>query len=146
MCSLLTSAERDSVSERMPPHHPVPITATSICMAILPACVSPSPRISRGEGRGEGQTLAPATVAAPHPNPLPILKKNGERDSIPQQSLHVAAADGSDGGLTQTGAAHVPHRVEVGHVEGVVGAHQDLVGTVEAHEILQLVGGEHHGV
>ena len=41
---------------------------------------SPSPRSSRGEGhggavppaRGEGQPLAPAPIAAPHPNPLPI--------------------------------------------------------------------------
>jgi hypothetical protein len=24
--------------------------------------------------------LAPALVAAPHPDPLPILKKNGERE------------------------------------------------------------------
>src|SRR5438067_1246126 len=42
---------------------------------------SPSPRTSRGEHRGEGprQTPAQEQVAAPHPNPLPILKKNGER-------------------------------------------------------------------
>jgi cytochrome c peroxidase len=32
---------------------------------------SPSPRFSRGEGWGEGQPLAPAFVAAPHPDPLP---------------------------------------------------------------------------
>src|SRR4249919_696665 len=31
MCSLSTSAERASVSARMPPHQPVPITATSTC-------------------------------------------------------------------------------------------------------------------
>src|SRR5713101_6730446 len=31
MWSLSTSAERDSVSARMPPHQPVPITATSTC-------------------------------------------------------------------------------------------------------------------
>ena len=45
-----TSAERDSVSERMPPHQPVPITATSIC--ILSSRASPSPRSSAGRGSG----------------------------------------------------------------------------------------------
>jgi lysyl-tRNA synthetase class 2 len=33
--------------------------------------LTPSPRL-REEGRGEGQELAPAYVAAPHPNPLPM--------------------------------------------------------------------------
>jgi xanthine dehydrogenase accessory factor len=47
------------------------------------ATTSPSPRFSRGEGRGEGWPLAPALryAAAPHPDPLPILKKNGERET-----------------------------------------------------------------
>jgi len=37
---------------------------------------------AQGEGRGEGQTLAPAfaSVAAPHPDPLPIVKNDGERE------------------------------------------------------------------
>jgi uncharacterized protein DUF2849 len=50
---------------------------------------APSPhRSSRwGEGRGEGQTLAPTSVAAPHPNPLPV--KNGERE--PRERLVEAA-------------------------------------------------------
>src|SRR6185369_2179682 len=36
----------------------------------------------RGEGRGEGRrhTPTPERAAAPHHNPLPILKKNGERE------------------------------------------------------------------
>src|SRR4051794_21874094 len=34
MWSLSTSEERASVSARMPPHHPVPITATSICCTL----------------------------------------------------------------------------------------------------------------
>ena len=44
------------------------------------AVASPSPFL-RGEGWGEGQKLAPrsACVAAPHPNPLSMLKKHGER-------------------------------------------------------------------
>jgi uncharacterized protein DUF1194 len=33
---------------------------------------NPLARSARAEGRGEGQTLAPALVAAPHPNPLPF--------------------------------------------------------------------------
>jgi len=45
------------------------------------AATAPSPRLrhaegmlsARREGRGEGQKLAPALVAAPHPNPLPIM-------------------------------------------------------------------------
>jgi hypothetical protein len=36
MCSLSTSAERDSVSARMPPHQPVPITAASTCFTECP--------------------------------------------------------------------------------------------------------------
>jgi hypothetical protein len=34
----------------------------------------------RGEGWGEGQGLAPASMAAPHPSPLPV--KNGERGQV----------------------------------------------------------------
>jgi error-prone DNA polymerase len=51
--------------------------------AVLPFRKSPSPR-SRGEGserssaspRREGQELAPPQAAAPHPNPLPMAKKD----------------------------------------------------------------------
>ena len=34
ICSLSTSAERASVSARIPPHQPVPITATSTCLTL----------------------------------------------------------------------------------------------------------------
>src|SRR3954451_11864169 len=36
--SLSTSEERASVSARMPPHQPVPITATSTCCTPVPFC------------------------------------------------------------------------------------------------------------
>src|SRR3984893_11276759 len=36
MWSLSTIDERDSVSARMHPHQPVPITATSICCTLVP--------------------------------------------------------------------------------------------------------------
>jgi 23S rRNA (adenine2503-C2)-methyltransferase len=40
----------------------------------------PSPRL-QGEGQGEGQQEAPSVLgAAPHPDPLPIAKGNGERE------------------------------------------------------------------
>jgi uncharacterized protein DUF2849 len=49
----------------------------------------PSPRASPtsprtppawGEGQGEGRKLAPAFAAAPHPDPLPVVKNDGERE------------------------------------------------------------------
>jgi hypothetical protein len=47
-----------------------------------PSATAPRSPSARGEGRGEGQTLAPALahVAAPHPDPLPIVKDDGERE------------------------------------------------------------------
>jgi len=47
MCSLSTSAERESVSARMPPHQPVPITATSTWFTrcpLIPVLSSPRKR------------------------------------------------------------------------------------------------------
>jgi hypothetical protein len=43
----------------------------------VPGYLSPSPRL-RGEGRGEGQDLAPASMAAPHPSPLPTSGERGQ--------------------------------------------------------------------
>ena len=54
-CSLLTRADRDRVSDRIPPHHPVPITATST--AILP--------ISLGSCKPCGGAAAMARGCAP---------------------------------------------------------------------------------
>src|SRR2546430_1718796 len=45
----------------------------------------PLPALPRGEGRGEGRLQALEQAAAPHPNPLPILKKNGERGLLIRQ-------------------------------------------------------------
>ena len=44
---------------------------------------APSPRL-RAEGQGEGWRQTPTSKyqAAPHPDPLPILKKNGERELL----------------------------------------------------------------
>src|SRR5256714_10697263 len=67
-----------------------------------PRVFSLAPRSSAwGEGRGEGQTLAPALVAAPHPNPLPILKENGEREF----RLSAVFADDGDGADVALGEA-----------------------------------------
>src|SRR5262245_55058284 len=48
MCSLSTSAERESVSARMPPHQPVPITATSTWFTRCP----PDPGCCRSRESG----------------------------------------------------------------------------------------------
>ena len=64
-----------------------------------------------------------------------------------QQPLGVAAADARRRlTASRPAAADVADGVVVAHVEGIVGAHEDLVGAVEAHELLQLVRREHDRV
>src|SRR5262245_8380939 len=50
-----------------------------------------------------------------------------------QQPLDVAAADRSDRLSVEPGAAHVADGIVVRHVEGIVGAHEDVAGAVEPH-------------
>src|SRR5580765_5346554 len=75
------------------------IPSTSRCDAAVP---SPHSFSEWGEGWGEGQTLAPAFVAAPHPDPLPL--KNGERESL------IALAAGRPNVLGAGGAIGVGGR------------------------------------
>ena len=55
---------------------------------------SPSPHFCTqwGEGRGEGRLLAPALVAAPHPNPLPV--RTGRGNTGPALRLGLRQVDG----------------------------------------------------
>src|SRR5437667_5410695 len=98
MCSLSTSADRASVSERIPPHHPVPMTAASTCIVFS---LSPRPRVIPGlvpgiqpsESAGACCTLDPGDPgqfagAGKHRDDTTLLQ--------PQQPLGVAAADGGD--------------------------------------------------
>ena len=56
--------------------------------------ISPSPRISRGEGRGEGQMLArTASAAAPHLDPLPVRTGRGRSSATGEVSLSVPGDD-----------------------------------------------------
>jgi protein ImuB len=68
---------RDAVRQLHPRQSHIPERAVRARPAAASRRSSPSPRSSRGEDRGEGQTLAPALVAAPHPNPLPTEEWGG---------------------------------------------------------------------
>ena len=56
------------------------------------------------------------------------------RDSNPQQPARIAAGDGGDGrGIEAFDRGDMADRIEVGHVERIVGAHDDVVGAEQAH-------------
>jgi hypothetical protein len=57
-----------------------------------------------------------------------------------------AAADGCDRCRIQVRPADVADGIVVGHIEGIIGAHEDFVGAVELHNLLQLMRCEHHRV
>src|SRR5262249_31908747 len=70
-----------------------------------------------------------------------------EGGSNSQQLAGVAAGDGGDGrGVEVIRRGDVADRIVVGHVEGIVRSHDDVVGAVEAHQLGELMGREYDRV
>src|SRR5947209_4066340 len=55
----------------------------------------------------------------------------------------IAAANGRQGSVIQLQACNVADGIVLAHIEGVVGAHDDPVGTEDVDEVGKLVFGEH---
>ena len=56
------------------PGYEVPSPRASPCSPLAPS--------ARGEGKGRPQIPTSAQAAAPHPDPLPIVKDDGERETL----------------------------------------------------------------
>src|SRR5262249_23558351 len=70
-----------------------------------------------------------------------------ERPLNSQQLAGIAAGDGGDGrSVEAVRGRDVADRIVVGHVEGIVRSHDDMVGAVETHQLGELVGREYDGV
>ena len=58
----------------------------------------------------------------------------------PKHPLGVAAGERGDGrGIEAVDGGDVAERIVLGHVVGIVGAHDDVVGAEHAHQLGELV-------